>query len=101
MSALAGRRLRKRGRCYRSPYVEFPLKKKRAASFDPFEPADADLVRAFNYCFDDKEGGNDTVRCAINRQRRSFFKELIGRQSYLDSGVIFTLFFLFVQLYGL
>ena len=41
VSALGGCRLRKRGRCYQSPYVEFPLKKKKVA-FDTF--ADAVLV---------------------------------------------------------
>ena len=92
VSAPEGRRLRKRGRCYQSPSVEFPLKKKKAA-FDPFELADAILVRAFNYWYDDNLGGNDSVRCAMNRQRRFFFKELISRQTYLDSEVIFTLLF--------
>ena len=83
-----GRRLRKRGRCYQSPYVEFPLKKKKAA-FDPFEPADAALVRAFNYWYHDDTGANDSVRCAMQRQSRSFFRDLIGRQTYLDSEVTF------------
>ena len=87
-----GRRLRKSGRCYQSPYVEFLLKKKKAA-FDPFEPVDADLVRAFNYWFDDNSGANDSVRCAMQRQSRSFFKDLIGRQTYIDSEVSFTFFF--------
>ena len=90
--ALGGNRLIKKGRCYQSPYVEFPLKKKKAA-FDPFELADATLVRAFNFWYDDNSGGNDSVCYAMNRQRRSFFKELIGRQTYLDSEVIFTLLF--------
>ena len=86
------RRHRKRGRCYQSPYVEFPLKKKKAA-FDSFEMAEADLVRAFNYSYDDNSGANDNVRYAMNRQMRSFFKELIDRQTYLDSEIIFTLLF--------
>ena len=91
-----GRRLRNRGRCYQSPYVEFPRKKKKAV-FDSFEPADADPVRAFNYWYHDNSGANDSVRCAMQRQSRSFFRDLIGRQTYLDSEVTFTFFFTFYQ----
>ena len=50
--APGGRRLRKRCRCYQSPCVEFPLKKKKT-TFDPFELANAALVRTFNYWYND------------------------------------------------
>ena len=92
MIAPEGRRLRKRGRCYQSPYAEFPLKKKKVA-FDLLEPVDAVLVRAFNYWYHDNSGANDSVRCAMQRQTISFFKDLIGRQAYLDSEVTLTLVF--------